>query len=77
MGSSYELNLGSKIIWSSQADSKFVHLLSAYWTETKDISKILKAVWDTWIVEMSLLFSVPLVPRQLQVGKCMKNMWNT
>ena len=78
MESSDELNVGSKIMWSAQADSKFVHLLYAYWTETKDITKIPKAVWDRWVVEMSPLFIVPLVRRQLQSRKTrMKEMWNT
>ena len=63
---------------SSQADSKFVHMLYAYWFETKDITKIPKALWDRWVVEMSLLFSAPLVQRQLQSRKTrMKEMWNT
>ena len=46
MGSSDEINVRSKIIWSSEANSKFVHMLYAYWIETKDITKIPKSVWD-------------------------------
>ena len=78
MGSSDELNVGSKIVWSSQADSKFVHLLYAYWCDTKDITKIPKAMWDGWVTEMAPLFSGPLVRRQLQSRKTrMKEMWAT
>ena len=53
-------------------------MLYAYWSETKDITKISKALWDRWVVEMSPLFSAPLVRRQLQSKKTrMKEMWNT